>query len=221
MKLTKRKGFNFFRSYYDVYNELNDKDKVQFMDALLDRQFLGVKPHDLKGMAKFAYISQTNSIDTQIKGYEDKTGNKLQGGIAPPTVPPTAPPKQGGLNTPTEGGRQGGKDAPTEQVEEKEKGKELDIEARKLKFANSLKPYLTDYGKQTLNNFFLYWSEHNENGKRMRFEYSKNQPFNVARRLATWKQKEHDTPIKGNKKRGDGVNAEYMNELKTRLYGKQ
>ena len=54
MKLTKRKGFNFFRSYYDVYNELNDKDKVQFMDALLDRQFLGVKPHDLKGMAKFA-----------------------------------------------------------------------------------------------------------------------------------------------------------------------
>ena len=84
-----------------------------------------------------------------------------------------------------------------------------------------MKPYLTDYGKQTLNNFFLYWSEHNENGKKMRFEYSKNQPFNPARRLATWKQKEHDTPIKGNKKRGDGVNAEYMNELKTRLYGKQ
>ena len=44
MKLTKRKGFNFFRSYYDVYNELGDKDKVAFMDALLDRQFLGKKP---------------------------------------------------------------------------------------------------------------------------------------------------------------------------------
>ena len=29
MKLTKRKGFNFFRSYYDVYNELNDKDKAK------------------------------------------------------------------------------------------------------------------------------------------------------------------------------------------------
>ena len=106
MKLTKRKGFNFFRSYYDVYNELSDKDKVAFMDALLDRQFLGKKPKDLKGMAKFAYISQTNSIDSQVKGYEDKTGVKLE------------------KNTPTEGGRQGGKDAPTEQVEEKEKGKE-------------------------------------------------------------------------------------------------
>ena len=73
MKLTKRKGFNFFRSYYDVYNELSDKDKVMFIDALLDRQFLGIKPNNLTGMAKFAYISQTNSIDSQVKGYEDKT----------------------------------------------------------------------------------------------------------------------------------------------------
>lgn len=78
VKLTKRKGFNFFRSYYDVYNELESaEDKVAFIDALLDRQFLGVKPEDLKGLAKFAYISQTNSIDSQVKGYEDKTGTKL------------------------------------------------------------------------------------------------------------------------------------------------
>ena len=74
VKLTKRKGFNFFRSYFDVYNELESaQDKVDFIDALLNRQFLGVKPTDLKGMAKFAYISQTNSIDSQVKGYEDKT----------------------------------------------------------------------------------------------------------------------------------------------------
>ena len=52
MKLTKRKGFNFFRSYYDVYNELEkDKDKLQFIEALLNRQFLGIKPTNLKGMA--------------------------------------------------------------------------------------------------------------------------------------------------------------------------
>jgi uncharacterized phage protein (TIGR02220 family) len=78
VKLTKRKGFNFFRSYFDVYNELdNVQDKVEFIDALLNRQFLGVKPTELKGMAKFAYISQTNSIDSQVKGYEDKTKNIL------------------------------------------------------------------------------------------------------------------------------------------------
>lgn len=86
VKLTKRKGFNFFRSYYDVYNELERmEDKVAFIDALFDRQFLGVKPTDLKGMAKFAYISQTNSIDSQVKGYEDKTGTKLLNPTEPPT----------------------------------------------------------------------------------------------------------------------------------------
>ncbi len=119
MKLTKRKGFNFVRSYYDVYNELSDKDKVAFMDALLDRQFLGVKPDKLNGMAKFAYISQTNSIDSQVKGYEDKTGLKLtptDGANEPPTLPPT------------EGATHGGQQPPTQQVqvegEEKEEVKE-------------------------------------------------------------------------------------------------
>lgn len=99
IKLTKRKGFNFFRSYYDVYNELEKpEDKLAFIDALLDRQFLGIKPTNLKGMAKFAYISQTNSIDSQVKGYEDKTGVIL---------------------TPTEGGCVGGTATPATQVKEK------------------------------------------------------------------------------------------------------
>jgi hypothetical protein len=93
MKLTKRKGFNFFRSYFDVYNELEtDADKVAFMDALFERQFLGIKPTELKGMAKFAYISQTNSIDSQVKGYEDKTRSKLnplEVNNYTPTQPPT------------------------------------------------------------------------------------------------------------------------------------
>lgn len=109
MKLTKRKGFNFFRSYYDVYNELDDESKLAFIDALLDRQFLGVKPTDLKGMSKFAYISQVHSIDSQVDGYESKTGVKL-------------------LNTPTEGGEQGGLLGgvvpPTAQLQGKEEGKE-------------------------------------------------------------------------------------------------
>ena len=123
MKLTKRKGFNFFRSYYDVYNELeNDADKVAFIDALLDRQFLGVKPTDLKGMAKFAYISQTNSIDSQVKGYEDKTGTTL-----------------GVVTTPCVGGAQGGKDTPTLQVQEEVKGKgKVQEQDARFSFKNSL-----------------------------------------------------------------------------------
>jgi len=54
MKLTKRKSFNFYRSYYDVFNELSDEDKLNFIKALLDKQFLDQDPSKLKGMVKFA-----------------------------------------------------------------------------------------------------------------------------------------------------------------------
>jgi hypothetical protein len=156
MKLTKRKGFNFFRSYYDVYNELEtDKDKVAFIDALLDRQFLGIKPTNLKGMAKFAYISQTNSIDSQVKGYQDKTGEVLD---LDPSLPPNAPPTDGGQLP------------PTVQVEEKEKGKVQDVTEKlskkdvdkflvwfnntKLKYKNSLGKFKT-LNPTDINNLLL------------------------------------------------------------------
>ena len=121
MKLTKRKGFNFFRSYYDVYNELETaKDKVMFIDALLERQFLGKKPEKLKGLAKFAYISQVNSIDSQVKGYEDKLKTRLDGTVyKPDNITPTVPPTDGGCVPPT--------------VQEKEKGKEEVQEKEKVK----------------------------------------------------------------------------------------
>ena len=89
LKKTHRKGFNFFRSYYDVFNELPEKDKLSFIEALLNKQFLGVDPSNLKGMAKFAYISQQHSISEQVKGYESKSGVKLtpcQGGSVTPCL---------------------------------------------------------------------------------------------------------------------------------------
>ncbi len=137
MKLTKRKGFNFFRSYYDVYNELSNKDKLIFIDALLDRQFLGVKPTDLKGMSKFAYISQTNSIDSQVKGYEDKTKTRLDGRLYIK-----------GLDTPTAPPYDGGSVPPTLQEEEKEKGKgELTLPDLET-FMVYIKTYLKDDEKR-------------------------------------------------------------------------
>jgi hypothetical protein len=170
IKLTKRKGFNFFRSYYDVYNELEtDADKVAFIDALLDRQFLGIKPTQLTGLAKFAYISQTNSIDSQVKGYEDKTKTILH---------------------PTQGGYVGGCYTPTEQVEVKEKVQVKEkliinnIEDRKLKFASTLESYLSIYGKDLLNDFYKYWTEPNKSNTKFKQELEKT--WSLERRLDTW-----------------------------------
>ena len=170
IKLTKRKGFNFFRSYFDVYNELETiQDKVAFIDALLDRQFMGIKPTNLKGMAKFAYISQTNSIDSQVKGYEDKTGNIL---------------------TPTVGGTVGGTAPPCQQVEVKEKVKLKinNIDSRKLKFANTLKPFINNYSKELIREFYNYWTEPNKSNTKFKQELEPT--WSLERRLETWAKNE-------------------------------
>lgn len=72
----KRPLFKFYRSYYDVACELSDKDRLAFYDAVIKREFTGEET-ELKGMAKFAYISQKHNIDAQINGWIQKTGIEL------------------------------------------------------------------------------------------------------------------------------------------------
>ncbi len=162
--MSERKAVKFYRSYWEVAMELNDKDRLAFYDAVMLRQFTG-KESALNGMAKFAYISQKHAIDAQVKGFEDKTKTPLQ--------------------DPTQGGTQG----PSVQVKEKEK-EEYTIEERKLKFADTLKPFLELYGKEMLNEFYAYWVEHNDKGKKLRFEMER--AWGIERRLATWHKNKQD-----------------------------
>jgi hypothetical protein len=101
-----RKAIKFYRSYWEMGKELSDSDRLAFYDAILKRQFTGEET-DLKGLSKFAYISQKHSIDSQVDGYLAQW-NKTY---------PNKDPWQGGV--------QGGMEAPTIQEEEKveEKGK--------------------------------------------------------------------------------------------------
>lgn len=55
---------------------------------------------------------------------------------------------------------------------------------RKQEFAASLQPYLDLYGKDMLNEFYAYWTEHGDNDRKMRFE--KEKAFGVERRLINW-----------------------------------
>lgn len=58
------------------------------------------------------------------------------------------------------------------------------LEVRKHVFGKKLIPYMEQYGKSLIREFFDYWTEHNENGKKMRFE--KEKTFEISRRLARW-----------------------------------
>jgi hypothetical protein len=170
----KRKAFNFFRSYYDVAKELNDKDRLLFYDCLIELQFNG-KSKEIKGMAKFALLSQKHSIVSQIEGYNNfckKADNEYV---------------QIDFDYTFIGASAGGEAGASAQVEGEGKGKEQNVITKKQLFAESLKPFLETYGKEMLNDFYLYWSETNKKGK-MKFELQTT--WELPLRLAKWKSQD-------------------------------
>jgi hypothetical protein len=76
-------------------------------------------------------------------------------------------------------------DTASQEEEEKEEEKEQNnIQARKAHFYKSLEAFLNEYSKDTLRDFFDYWSEHGENDKKMKFEKEKS--FSIKARLKRW-----------------------------------
>ena len=107
MATEKRLLFKFYSSYFEIAQELNDKDRLAFYDALMKKQFTGIDT-ELKGMANFAYISQKHSIDKQVEGWEFKMKTTLNQCITKPI----------------EGGNAGGNAGGIKQEEGKEEEKE-------------------------------------------------------------------------------------------------
>lgn len=58
------------------------------------------------------------------------------------------------------------------------------IEDRKLKFADTLKPFLQKYGRDMVSDFYKYWTEPNKSGTKFKQEMLKT--WDVSRRLETW-----------------------------------
>jgi hypothetical protein len=94
MKPTKRKAFNFLRSYFDVFNELkDDKDKLDFLTSIINKQFLNEDPKELSFIAKLCYESQRHSIESSVKGWIRVNKTDILGNIlTDPTIGPTTDP---------------------------------------------------------------------------------------------------------------------------------
>ena len=186
-----RKGFNFYRSYFEVSMELKDDEFIDFIRAILQKQFNGIEPTNLKGMAKFAYLSQKHSIDSQVKGYEDKTKSKLE---------------------PMQGGSVGG----SVQVQEKEKEKEqYVIGFKKPDLENCIKIFLEkteqiwniDYAKKEAEKFYNFYSMKN-------WMVGKNKMKSLPHAIAGWiSRNENPILIKTSKTKAE-ENAEKLRYFK-------
>lgn len=173
-KPTKRKAFNFLRSYFDILNELpENQDKLDFLLAVINKQFLDEEPISLTFPAKLAYEGQRHQIEQSVKGYKDKMKTNLKGD-----------PIEGGAK----GGKQGPIQPPCQQEKEKEEEKEKvqrSIEDRKNDFWQNLSSsFIDQYEVNLLKDFFEYWTEASPRARKMRFE--KEKAFDVSRRLKTW-----------------------------------
>ena len=74
-----RKSFKFYRSYFDVFNELEkDSDKVAFLDAIFKKHFFNIEPELKTQISKLAYKSVQHSINSQVTGFISKYGDIQQ-----------------------------------------------------------------------------------------------------------------------------------------------
>ena len=69
-------------------------------------------------------------------------------------------------------------------VKESKVNKSIDIGILQREFYNSLKPYVNDFDKQTLREFFDYWSEPNRSKTKIRWQLEKT--WDTKKRLTRW-----------------------------------
>ena len=66
------------------------------------------------------------------------------------------------------------------------------IDSRKLKFAHTLKPFLDIYTKETIRDFYDYWTEPNKSNTKFKQEMQKT--WSAERRLKTWNTNNFNKP---------------------------
>ena len=179
-----RDSMIFYRSFYESLNGMSSLTKAEVYDAIFIYGLDFQEPTFTDDFARSLFILIKPQIDANIKRYNN--GNK-------PKV------KQDKSKIEAKDKQTISKIEANKNVNDNV-NENNNIEMRKQEFADSLKSFLGVYGKELLNDFYLYWSETTLNNKKMRYELEKT--FSLERRLNTWKSRSvvYDKPkqIKSN-----------------------
>lgn len=124
-----RSQFTFYKSFDDVIEDMNDRQIVEYVKALLDVQFLRRKIEDITfddKIINMVWKSQKHSIQSSIEGYlnsQKKEGVKspYYGVYSTPSKVPFTPPYEGGLQQDKGKGKEEGKEKEEDQGEAKAK----------------------------------------------------------------------------------------------------
>jgi len=188
----KRDSMIFYRSFYESVEGMSPVIKAEVYDAIFKYalDFTDLEFTDNVAKAMFTLIKP--QLDANIKRFEN--------GKKPKT-------KQSESKTEAKDKQNGSKVEANNNVNDNVNvNNKESIEERKLKFAHALKPFLDEYGKDMLNDFYSYWTEHGEKDKKLRFE--KEKTFGIQQRLKNWHSR---NPKQYQKEETDHL-VEYVNK---------
>ena len=181
-----KKSFVLYSDYKELFSELSDEyagklikhifayvndENPQTDDQIINVSFIPIKLQLKRDLRKFEEIKEKRSEIGRIGGLksaEQRSKNKQ--------------------NEPNEAiasfaqANQAVNDTVTVTVNDTVK--KNNIEERKLKFADTIKPFLSTYGRDMLSDFYKYWTEPNKSGTKFKQEMLKT--WDVSRRLETW-----------------------------------
>jgi hypothetical protein len=174
-----KKTFVFYSDWVNMIREMPDKDAGELLKHILS-YVNDEEPSTDNLLVKMAFghimpmlKADLQKWDKQLKNYSDM-GKKSAASRGKKNVEPTLT-----------------KVKPTSTVNDNVNVNVNDNKDKEAVFKKTLLTFQDNYDVELLKEFFYYWTEKSDNGKKMRFELSKNQPFNTARRLGTWKKNQN------------------------------
>jgi len=178
----------FYRSFYESINELPDTNKLEIYNAIFSYSLNFIEP-ELTGLSKSIFTLIKPQLDANIKRFN----NGLQ-------------PKDKQIKSKTEAKQKQNEskveannnvnDNVNDNVNVNVNVKENNIEERKLKFASTLEPFKSKYGRDLLNQFYKYWTQPNKSNIKFKQELEKT--WELSYRLETWSSKDYNnkqTPV--------------------------
>ena len=138
-----------------IFSYVNDENPI-LTDRLIDMAFKPIKLQLKRDLVKYEGVRERNSANAR----------KRWDAIASSGIPKDT------------------KNADIDKVIDKDKDINNNIDIRKLKFADTLKPFLVKYGKDMMNDFYAYWTEPNKSNTKFRMELEKT--WELSRRLEAW-----------------------------------
>ena len=145
-----------------IFSYVNDENPV-LTDRLIDMAFKPIKLQLKRDLVKYETVRERNSVNARKRW--DATASS---GIPNDT-----------------------KNADIDKGIDKDKDKDINsIDIRKLKFADTLKPFLDKYGKEMIRKFYDYWTEPNKSNTKFKQELQKT--WDVKRRLDSWSSNNFD-----------------------------